>query len=264
MGSKVYGGIASNGTDLSGEQLSIEGCENRITYIRDEHDQLDSWHVLGTIDYSKKIFSAKDCENEDQLKTWKAIQEPLIYGEGTLFDDEDHPNAKACAAILRFCNNNDSGMKPGWSIDGAILERRDPAGNPTKDKEKGKYLAKSIATSAAFTVAPCNPKMAGALWIKTDGLLQKSTTPPPAYYEALKKSQSARSFNEIITPEQILMEKMMKLKKSIADFEHAFTSLKCYKCGTPERFFKSGRVPNTCEKCGTHYTVKQIWESLNK
>lgn len=263
MGSKIFGAVSSIGKDLAGESLSIDGCENRITFIRDEHDELDSWHVLGTIDFSKKIRNEADCENPKQLKAWMKVQEPMIYAEGTLFDDEDHPNAKACASILRYCNNNETLLQPGWSIDGAIFERRDANGNVTEDKKTGKNLVRSVATSAAFTVNPCNPKMAGALWIEDNGL-QKSYSVPSQYNDALKKSRSAHSFNETMTAEQAVLQKISQLKKSLADFNYAFTSVHCYRCGQGARFFKSGTIPNTCEKCGTHYTVKQIWDSVNK
>lgn len=262
-GTKFYGIVAAQNKDNVGEEILLDGLEDQLRFARDEHDPLSAFRIIGDISFSKKIYSEKDCENEKELRCWNHAKVPLLYAEGTLFDNEDHPNAKAAAAILRYCQNHDSPLKPGFSVDGAIMERRDVGGNPTQDREKGKILAKTIAHSAAFTVNPCNPKCAGALYLDEPPALQKSITPPPAYVEALQKSMAMHSFNEI-APETMILQKFQQLKKSLENIMKGHGILKCHNCGKAERFFKSAGVPNSCHHCGTGYTMKQVWESLNK
>ncbi len=45
------------------------------------------------------------------------------YGKGVLFNDEDHPNAKAAAAILRSIHKNDCPLKLKASVEGGIVTR---------------------------------------------------------------------------------------------------------------------------------------------
>jgi predicted nucleic-acid-binding Zn-ribbon protein len=263
-GTKIYGIVAAENPDNVGETIILDGLEDRLKFFRDEHDELSSFRVLGAVTYSKKIKSPKDCENEKQLRCWNHAGVPLLYAEGTLFDNEDHPNAKAAAAILKYCNNNPGlSLQPGLSVDGEIHERVDAMGNQTRDKSIGKKLTKTVAISGAFTVQPCNPKCAGALFIDEAPSLQKSTTPPKAYVEALKKSQSSSSFNEI-PKEVMLLHSMQQLHKSLEILHNDHASIQCYHCGKAERFFKSSGAPNTCLKCGKSYTIKQVWESFQK
>jgi ribosomal protein S27E len=87
--------------------------------------------------------------------------------------------------------------------------------------------------------------------------------PPARYFEALKKSQATSSIHEI-APEVMLLYKLENLKKSLNDYFGAFTSMRCSHCGHAIRFFKSGSIPNGCSSCGEHFSITDIWKSLNK
>jgi hypothetical protein len=260
MGMQFYGVLAAQNKDNAGETLLIEPLDvSRLGPLIDEHpEDIDFFRTLGAITYNKKIFSEKDCENDRQRMAWNRTKVPLLYIEGQLADDEDHPNAKSAAALIRFCARPEIPLKVGLSIDGGILDRRNEAGQPDKD---GKVLAKAVALRGSLTHKPCNPKC----FLAPMNDLQKSdmTEPPAAYWEALKKSEAKSSFIE--RPDFKMYMAMEKLKKSITDYMGAFTSMRCKRCGSGVRFFKSStNIPNGCSGCGTHFTLTDVWSALNK
>ena len=262
MGTRWYGIGAAQNDDNVGEKLLLDGLEDRVKFIRDEHDDLSAFRLLGSVNNSKKIYSEKDCEDEQQRRCWKHAGVPFLYVAGEFADDQDHPNAQSAASLLKFTSRNDVPLKMGLSIDGGIIERQTPDGRPTEDKDQGKILARTLGSSVAFTVKPCNPKC--AIFLEND--LAKSdykSAPPARYFEALKKSQAKHSFNEI--PEWQLYIKLDNLKKSLVNYTGGFTSMKCHTCGTNQRFFKSSTdMPNGCSKCGKNYSMAQLWKALNK
>lgn len=264
MGTRFYGVVACQNQDNVQEIIDLAGLEDKLRYVRDEHDPISCFRVIGDIDYSKKVMKKSDCGSDKEKKCWDLVGVPFLYAEGSFFDDEDHPNAQSAVAILRYTNNHpEARLKPGFSVDGSIVERRDNAGNLTKDKESGKNLTKTIAYSAALTVSPCNPKCGGALFLDEPPALQKSLVPPSGYAEALQKSIDTQSFTEL--PLQVYAERVLSnLKKSVISAINDHATLKCHHCGQAERFFKSYGIPNTCQKCGNSYTMKQVWEVLKK
>jgi ribosomal protein S27E len=263
-GTRVYGIVAAQNFDSTGEKIDLNGLSDNLAFQRDEHsdEKAKAFEIIGIIDGSKKIFKESDCESPQQRRCWDLAKVPFLFGTGVLFDGEGHPNATSAAAILKYCNINGGDLKPGWSVDGSILERKNDAGQIVKD---GKHLTKTVAVSAAFTISPANPICRGALFV--DGDLQKSRNVkiPDNYLDLLHKSQSKQSFNNIISKEEMMLFSLKKLNKSIENYNNGFTTLKCWQCNNSGRFFKSmSDLPNSCKKCGKHFSVKQIWEALNK
>lgn len=265
MGTKIYGIVAAQNPDNVGETILLDGLEDNLQFIRDEHDELSAFRTLGKITYSKKIYSEKECDNPKQLRCWNKVGGvPFLYAEGEFADDEGHPNAQSAVALLKFTQRPESRLVMGFSVDGGILQRMTPDGRPTEDKETGKILAKTVAISAALTAKPCNGRLAGGIFLENDLTKSEMTmVPPPIYFEYLKKSESHGSITE--NPALMLYVKAQKLKKSLDDYMSAFTSMSCHQCGQSIRFFKSSSsIPNSCGSCGSNFSMSQIWKSLNK
>ena len=264
MGLKAYGIVAAQSPDREGETILIEGVDiSNLKRLKDEHPEQDSsFHEIGDLRNVKKIFSEADCEHEKHRRAWEFAKVPLIYAESEYSNDFDHPNAKAAAALTQFAMRPDSQLAIGWSIDGGIIQRTDNTG---KSDEEGKVLARTVGLAAALTVKPCNPKC--KIWLEND--LQKSIVNAPApsnYLELLQKSTSKHSFRDVMGQAEVeLFIKLNKLKKSLEDYHHAFTTVNCVKCGNGIRFFKSSNeIPNSCSKCGNSYSMSDIWKALNK
>jgi hypothetical protein len=266
MGLGLYGIIAAQNPDNIGETILIEGLDDsKLKVIKDEHpEQENFFHTIGTIRKTKKIFSEKDCEDDRQRRCWRLAQVPFLYGEGELADDTEHPNAKAAAAMLKFSKRPDVPLDIGFSVDGGIIERRTVSGQPTEDENTGKVLARSIGTAASLTVKPCNPKCVTFLTndlTKSDMIMQ----PPVGYIAALQKSRASRSFRNTMHNDVKLLLGVERLKKSLTDYFGAFTSLQCKQCGKALRFFKGNSdIPNRCSHCGSHFSLNNIWQALNK
>lgn len=268
IGLKVYGIIAAECPDNAGETILIDGIDtSRFNLIKDEHpEQENFFHNVGAIKYFKKIFSEKDCETPKQLRCWRSAKVPFLYGEGELSNDEDHPNAKATAANMRFSQRPDIPLDIGWSIDGGISERKTPDGVPTEDQEKGKILSGTAALAASLTVRPCNPVCKA--FIEND--LTKSSLammPMPAgFAQLLAKSQAKSSFRESIHSKDLaLLGNLDKLKKSLDDYFTGFTNMRCNKCSKPVRFFKStNSIPHKCSDCSGVFSMADIWKAINK
>jgi len=261
MGSmRVYGIGATEATDAAGEKVILDGLDiSRLRGIKDEHpDQESMFHTVGGITFAKKIRSQKDCENEYQLKCWNHVKAPFLYAEGVLANDEGHPNAQSAAALIKFTQRHDIPLKMGFSVDGAVIDRVNEAG---KKDEKGHILASTVATNLSLTVKPCNSQC--RLWMFNDLTKSDMSTPPPErYWKELQKSQRSSSINEDLDFK--LYIQVEKLKKSVGSYFGGFTSIKCYKCGNGMKFFKDGDVPNGCNQCGSHFSLSEIWKSLNK
>jgi len=262
-GLSFYGATAAQNRDNAGETLLIDGVDiSRLRLVKDEHPEEENFfHSIGGLTVAKKIHNETECENERQLRVWRSVGVPLIYVEGCLANAEDHPNAKAAAALIRFSQRPDIPLEIGLSIDGGIVEKQNEQGQPD---EKGSVLARTVALAASLTVKPCNPKC--KVFLMND--LTKSdlaAQPPQRYWQALKKSQAKHSFNEVTDQDFALYLKMTKLKKSLVDYMGGFTSVRCKKCGDGVRFFKSSNdLPNGCPRCKTHFSMTEIWQALNK
>ena len=148
---ELDGILGSQIRDTQGEMLSVEGADiSELEAGRgrwnDNHGK-GNFNCLGRITSAKKIFKEEDCENERHRYYWNKVKCPFIYGAGYLFDDEDHPNARACAAILRNIHKTDSPLKLKLSVEGGVVSRG--ISDPT-------LLARTKIHSCAVTFTPAN------------------------------------------------------------------------------------------------------------
>lgn len=137
--------------DTQGEILSIEGAD--ISDLQAGRGRFNDNHgkgffnSIGRITEAKKIFKKEDCEDERQEYYWEQIRAPYLYVKGYLYNDEEHPNAKAAAAILRSIHKSDAPLKLKASVEGGVMQRglKDPA-----------LLARTKIHSVALTFTPAN------------------------------------------------------------------------------------------------------------
>lgn len=137
--------------DSQGETLSVEGAD--ITELEagkgrwnDNHGK-GFWNSLGRVTEAKKIFKVEDCENDRHKYYWEKIKAPYIYATGYLYNDEDHSNAKAAAAILRNVHKSDCPLKVKSSVEGGVVSRG------IKDSTR---LERTKIHSIALTFTPAN------------------------------------------------------------------------------------------------------------
>jgi len=137
--------------DSQGEMLSVEGAdiselEAGRGRFNDNHGK-GHFNCIGRVTEAKKIFKAEDCDNDRHKYYWEKIKAPYIYVAGELFDDEDHPNARAASAIMRNIHKNDSPLKMKASVEGGVIARG------IKDEA---LLARTKIHSVALTFTPAN------------------------------------------------------------------------------------------------------------
>lgn len=137
--------------DTQGEMLSVEGAdisdlEKGNGRWNDNHGK-GFFNSIGRVTEAKKIFSEADCENDRHLYYWNKVKAPYIYAKGYLYSDEEHPNARAAAAILRNVHKADCPLKIKASVEGGVIARG------IKDSN---HLAKTKIHSVALTFTPAN------------------------------------------------------------------------------------------------------------
>lgn len=137
--------------DTQGEMLSVEGAD--ITDLQlgrgrfnDNHGK-GFFNSIGRVTEAKKIFKEEDCENDRHRYYWNKVKAPYIYVKGFLYDDEDHMNAKAAAAILRNVHKTDCPLKLKASVEGGVIARG------ITDET---LLARTKIHSVAITFTPAN------------------------------------------------------------------------------------------------------------
>src|ERR1035437_928655 len=137
--------------DTQGEMLSVEGADiSELEAGRgrwnDNHGK-GFFNSIGRITGAKKIFKEEDCENDRQRYYWDKVKAPYIFVMGYLYDDDDHPNARAAAAILRNIHKIDCPLKLKASVEGGVVSRgiSDPS-----------LLARTKIHSVALTMTPAN------------------------------------------------------------------------------------------------------------
>ena len=137
--------------DTQGETLSVEGAD--ITDLIEGRGRFNDNHgkgffnSLGRVTEAKKIIKSEDCENDRHKYYWEKIKAPFIYTKGYLFNNEDHPNAKAAAAILRNIHREDAPLVMKASVEGGVMARG--VSDPTR-------LARTKIHSVALTFTPAN------------------------------------------------------------------------------------------------------------
>jgi ribosomal protein L37E len=137
--------------DTQGEMLSVEGADISDLQagkgrFNDNHGK-GFFNSIGRVTKAKKIFKEEDCENDRHKYYWDKVKAPFIYVAGHLYNNEDHPNAKAAAAILRNIHKNDIPLKLKASVEGGVISRG------IKDAS---LLARTKIHSVALTFTPAN------------------------------------------------------------------------------------------------------------
>lgn len=137
--------------DTQGETLSVDGADIADLKLgkgrfNDNHGK-GFFNSLGRVTEAKKIMKAEDCDNERHEYYWNKIKAPYIYAKGYLYNDEDHPNAKAAAAIMRNIHREDAPLAMKASVEGGVVARG------IKDQTR---LARTKIHSVALTFTPAN------------------------------------------------------------------------------------------------------------
>lgn len=172
----IDGCAGSELKDTQGETLSIEGAdiselEAGRAFYNDNHGKGFANH-LGMITEAKKIFKAEDCTNERHKYYWDKIKAPYIYAKGYLHNNEDHPNAKAAAAILRNIHREDCPLKVRMSVEGGVISRgiTDPT-RLAQTKLAGVALTFTPANTATLA-EPLNLDKSSQDWVKDQQLIK--------------------------------------------------------------------------------------------
>lgn len=137
--------------DTQGEMLSVEGAD--ISDLQSGNGRFNDNHgkgffnSIGRVTSAKKIMKSDDCDNDRQKYYWEKVKAPFIYVAGVLYDDDDHPNAKAAAAILRNIHKSDCPLKLKASVEGGVIARGISDTN---------LLARTKIHSVALTFTPAN------------------------------------------------------------------------------------------------------------
>lgn len=143
----IDGVAASEIRDSQGELLLLEGADiSELQRFNDDHMK-GAFNSLGIVTESKKIYKAEDCDDDRKKYFWDKVKAPYLYVKGYLHNNEDHPNARAAAAILRNIHNEDCPLKIKASVEGGIVERgiSDP-----------RTLKRTKIHSVALTFTPAN------------------------------------------------------------------------------------------------------------
>lgn len=151
----IDGVAATEDRDSQGEILKLSGVDiGQMTqkgYLNDNHGT-GFLNTLGRITEAKKIFKQEDCDSDRQRLFWKQKQKPFLYVKGYLFDDEDHPNAKAVSAIMKGFRKMGTPMDVKFSVEGRVTERA-----------PGGIIAQSMVKNVALTLIPANGETAAAI-----------------------------------------------------------------------------------------------------
>lgn len=137
--------------DTQGEMLSIEGAD--ISELEMGRGRVNDNHgkgyvnSIGYVTFAKKIFKKEDCEDDRQHYYWDKIKAPYIYAKAKLYNNDDHPNARAAAAILRNIHKADIPLKIKASVEGGVIAR---------GVSDSTLLARTKIHSIALTFTPAN------------------------------------------------------------------------------------------------------------
>ena len=137
--------------DTQGEMLSVEGADISDLIagrgrLNDNHGK-GFFNAIGRVTGAKKIFKAEDCGSDRETYYWEKVKSPFIYVKGVLYDDDDHPNARAAAAILRNIHKSDCPLRLKVSVEGGVVARGIGDEN---------LLARTKIHSVALTFTPAN------------------------------------------------------------------------------------------------------------
>ena len=153
----IDGVAATEDRDSQGEILKLAGADiSQMTtkgYFNDNHGT-GFLNTLGRITEAKKIFKQEDCDTDRQKLFWEQKKRPFLYVKGYLFDDADHPNAKAVGAIMKEFQKMGTPLDVKYSVEGKVLDRA------SWDRS---ILAQSMVRNVALTLVPANGETAAAV-----------------------------------------------------------------------------------------------------
>lgn len=198
--------------DTQGEMLSVEGADIGELQagrgrFNDNHGK-GFFNSIGRVTEAKKIFGPEDCDNERHTYYWDKVKSPYIYVKGILYDDDEHPNARAAAAILRNIHKTDCPLKLKASVEGGVLARG------MRDES---LLARTKIHSVAITFTPANQatlvepvslvksadSVADALLIKS--VMHLARTDVPSFRQITRRA-SAEKISENLRKAQEIAE----------------------------------------------------------
>lgn len=200
--------------DTQGEMLSIEGADisdllSGKGRLNDNHGK-GFFNSIGRVTSAKKIFKKEDCENSRHEYYWEKIKAPYIYVAGELYDDEDHPNARAAAAILRNIHKADAPLQLKASVEGGVVSR---------GISDSSLLARTKIHSVALTFTPANnatlvepisldkshvDEVADMLLIKS--VLHLAETNVPSFRHIVRDASATKVQNNLIKLVELMKE----------------------------------------------------------
>jgi len=146
----IDGIAATEDRDSQNEILMLDGADiadmTKRGYFNDNHGS-GFVNTLGRITGAKKIFKEADATDDRQKAYWKQVKRPFLYVKGYLFDEEDHPNAKAVAAIMREFHKMGTPLDVQMSVEGKVKDR---------DRLDPTILKESAIRNVALTLVPAN------------------------------------------------------------------------------------------------------------
>lgn len=244
----IYGILATESVDRTGEQMSIEGADiDDLKYINDDHKSSLLLEILGSVKQAKKIWKESDCEDQLMYNCWNRVKKPFIYVRGSLASPE-HPNAAAAEGLIRYSFQNPD-FPVGWSVEGATMLRQ------------GRKLMKTKIIAASLTVKPCNTECLVFPVMDLRKSLREEILPEKYAHLA----PARKYFRNIPTVEDRLLCKsqligdVKNLMKSDAALNDA-TLIKCWNCGEGKIFMKN-RPPNRCVACGESFHLSDIYNA---
>ena len=253
---KIFGIATAQCPDRVQEVINLDGVDVKGTpYINDEHGSISRmFNILGTVTDYKKIYSLKDCEDEKQRICWNHCKVPFLYVTGEVFDEQEHSNAKAAAALVKYKSQHPH-FGLGFSVEGDIGMRQ------------GKNLTKTVVNGVSLTVNPMNPVC--QVW--ADGGLAKSASSAPVelpelYKSLIGKNPESRSIRKVPVLSRLVkakldfLEEVSNLKKSCKDLSDARV-IKCWNCGC-QKVYVAPHMPNICSACDEPFTMDDVYQAL--
>jgi ribosomal protein L37AE/L43A len=256
----IDGIAATDAIDSQGERLSIEGAdisalEQGLGRINDNHGK-QFVHSIGRVLGAKKIMKAEDCEDDRQKMYWEKVKKPYIYTKAELYDDAEHPNAKAAAAIMKSLHKQNAPLSVKMSVEGAVLARKD-----------GGVLDRTKVHSVALTFMPAN-KQTLAMPVS----FEKSDLNVNVNWEALVKSVAVLPDAPSFIERNGVESKMIDATTQVVEILRRVTELKKalsagYGSAGPAQGMTGGAVlimPSvdkmytSCPECGKKQVVRRL------
>ena len=163
MSTFCHGVASAQSLDKSGEIVDIKGLDitslPRTGILNYEHKSDLPGQICGKILTAKKIFSEKDCSNDNELYFWNKTKTPFLYITAELLDDYCQ-SGKDAAGILKYDHDKKDQNKHailGFSVEGSEI--------PNSRGSNRMVVARGIARKVTLTSAPCNSQCIAELLI---------------------------------------------------------------------------------------------------